>query len=350
MIRRKPFSSRLMKAAQHAHPSAVQTQRGRGTRSPPKQAALPESVQAREMLKDWEAQQTDHPAWDSHYLHTPPIVVLEVCPREPRPEDSATRRPIVVDEPKHWILVERHLTFKRGEHGEIDRAAIELRYTRIGGRHGDSQAEAKGSMSAGFSRHLNAISLAKSRIDGTTGAVFLSMQGGIPTGWRIGTYLMNEIVTWAKHWPEADVQHIALVPGQAVDDRDRDIRNRFWERFGLKLQFDDSEKRGGRSLPMKAKDLTPSAAWEKNITRKPLLEFARALQSSHTTMRWELETLAENQERFKNDLQRARKRPFLWAWGVFYEARIKPLLVPVAVAAVLLCIVYINAKRLGWWA
>ncbi|WP_454901642.1 hypothetical protein [Variovorax gossypii] len=309
---------------------------------------VPAVTPANALCKEWEAQQTYCASWDAPYLGTPSIVVLEVSAREPStgalgPKTPGQQRPL------HFILVERRLNFTRAEDGEIEEARIDLRYSRIGGWTTDSRSEAKGSMSAGYSRRLNTISLAKSQVNGTTGAVFLTMQGGIPRGVRIGTYLMNEIVAWAKHWPEAEVQHIALVPGQAVDEEDRRTRNAFWRKFGLKLRFDDPQERGGHSLPMKAADLTPCTRWKLNITVTPLLKFAAQQQEALASERQLNNRLNSNAKDLEIERLAQRRHPFLWAWKVFYETRIEPFQGRFVTLLLLASLIYGIGRLFSWW-
>lgn len=92
-------------------------------------------------------------------------------------------------------------------------------------------------------------------------------------GYRIGTYLMTEIVSWARQWPSAEVMQIKLSwedekPG-AWDGMNKPRRNRFYEQFGI--EFDPSETESqitARSKYMLAENLTTDdaeRAWRLNI-------------------------------------------------------------------------------------
>ena len=61
-------------------------------------------------------------------------------------------------------------------------------------------------------------------------------------GRRIGTWVMDEIVSWAKQWPNARVEPIRLQKAQATDDN-KHRRNRFYNQFGF--QFDLEAEEGG---------------------------------------------------------------------------------------------------------
>lgn len=306
------------------------------------------TTRAKELQKEWESVQRFHPAWEAPPRQIPELVILEVRAKSSPIHGSEAQSGAVSSEPLHRILVERRLKFKSTTNDDIEYASIELRYARIGGWERDAQSEAKGSMSAGYARHLNTISLAKAEVNGTTGAVFLAMQGGIPRGMRIGTYLMNEIVSWAKHWPDANVQPIALVKGQAVDAEDRAIRNAFWGKFGFRLQFDDAEHREGRSLPMKARELTNSTSWATNIRVVPLLEFAGTQHAELTLARRLNADLTAKVARADAALASQRRHPFIWAWRVAYENWVEPYLGHAFVLLVVSGFAYGAARSFGW--
>ncbi|MEL7968082.1 hypothetical protein AAG587_17065 [Vreelandella neptunia] len=92
-------------------------------------------------------------------------------------------------------------------------------------------------------------------------------------GNRIGTYLMTEIVAWAKQWPTAEVMQIKLSwedekPG-AWDGMNVQRRNRFYEQFGIEFIPSETESSiTARSKYMLANDLTTDdaeRAWSLNI-------------------------------------------------------------------------------------
>lgn len=92
-------------------------------------------------------------------------------------------------------------------------------------------------------------------------------------GYRIGTYLMTEIVSWAKQWPTAEVMTIQLSwedekPG-AWDGMNKQRRDRFYEQYGISFIPSDTESQiTARSESMLAGDLTTEEAdrtWRLNI-------------------------------------------------------------------------------------
>lgn len=78
-------------------------------------------------------------------------------------------------------------------------------------------------------------------------------------GLGLGTYLLAQVVLWAKRVaPQGDVQPILLSVHQAKETEARDRRNRFYERFGLTFDYravNGIESAEGSSLPIKVSDL-----------------------------------------------------------------------------------------------
>ena len=103
-----------------------------------------------------------------------------------------------------------------------------------------------------------------------SGAVFLDLPG--LEGQRIGTYLFNEIVTWAQQWPDATVQGVRLEAGQSHGEN-KARRNWFYEQFGLVFDYSDPEHKSGRSQPMLVKNLIPVDAWKQNIRERRMQEY-----------------------------------------------------------------------------
>jgi hypothetical protein len=108
--------------------------------------------------------------------------------------------------------------------------------------------------------------------DLSPGFVSLDLEG--LKGLRIGTYLLNEIVCWAKQWPDATVDPLLLSVQQATPDN-RDRRNRFYERFGVRFVYRTEDRFAGESLPMTAADLIPVESWKQNIRVDGVFEALR---------------------------------------------------------------------------
>lgn len=101
-------------------------------------------------------------------------------------------------------------------------------------------------------------------------------------GRKLGSWAMNEIVKWAKNWPEAEVNLIKL---SNVDADNKIRRNKFYENFGIIFEYYDSRKESGRSLPMKCIDLKNHESWEKknggHIEELPLDFFIKDIIKSN---------------------------------------------------------------------
>ncbi|MBK0099247.1 hypothetical protein IBT49_24915 [Erwinia sp. S63] len=116
-----------------------------------------------------------------------------------------------------------------------------------------------------FSAHYLPVSpfVEKEKISLTNGHVFIPHQDC--RGYKIGTWVMNEIVTWASQWPNADIEKIVLGYGDAtIENKVR--RNKFYEGFGIKFNYFENDKLSGYSLPMKSSDLTNNKSWDKNFS------------------------------------------------------------------------------------
>ncbi len=84
-------------------------------------------------------------------------------------------------------------------------------------------------------------------------------------GYRIGTYIMNEIVRRAKQWPQAEIDQISISEVDAKTDIDRFRRNRFYEQFNIPFDYTTPENRSGRSKSITAENLEAVKTWESNI-------------------------------------------------------------------------------------
>jgi GNAT superfamily N-acetyltransferase len=179
------------------------------------------------------------------------------------------------DEPIAWLLVERREDlYLDARDGTVVRASIRLDYQRIvpGGTYLSSS---QGSFEGGYSRDYAenpAVSLSGANMAG--GAIFLDLTG--LEGQGIGTWLLNQIVVWAKRWPEASVNQIRLTEWQGYD-ANKERRNRFYEQFGIEFVFTDPDHRSGIALPMRAGALVPSDRWKKTIAERELPDFIAEL-------------------------------------------------------------------------
>lgn len=191
------------------------------------------------------------------------------------------RRPNSLDEsPVAYLLLERDEHYERDADGTVTRAHITLHYKLVSPRN--SSGRSVGAFDGGYDRCLGEewVSLSNTRL--TPGAVFLDL-GGFE-GHRIGTYLMNEIVCWAKQWPEAQVMPIELKEGQATPSN-LARRNRFYTQFGLSFDFVGRGERAGMSQGVTTSKLNPVYTWQQNIRERAVDEVAGlALESARDAL------------------------------------------------------------------
>lgn len=232
------------------------------------------------------------------YSGKPRIRVLEIRDRE-RPEGEALG----------WLLVEREETYRYNPRdGALDSASIRLCYQSITVSFFGLE-DGHGEFMGSYSRNCNAVSLTSSSMSG--GAVFLGLPERL-MGQRIGTYLMNEIVQWVKQWPEAEVNTITLVAGQAQGDN-KARRNRFYEQFGLVFDYTDPEHHAGLSQPMLAGDLVNVEMWKKNITEYRMLDYLEDVLIERERLRSELRDLGRVRDGLRSAKEEAEAKPLRWA-------------------------------------
>lgn len=86
-------------------------------------------------------------------------------------------------------------------------------------------------------------------------------------GLRIGTYMMNHLVVWAKeNYPDSIPVGIRLGINQAgIDNKER--RNRFYAIFGFKFKWDDDERREAHlDSELRIYNLNTTEKWKERIT------------------------------------------------------------------------------------
>jgi GNAT superfamily N-acetyltransferase len=131
-------------------------------------------------------------------------------------------------------------------------------------------------------------------------------------GHRVGTYLMDMIVSWTRQWPGASVQPIQLLADMGEGEAGI-RRNRFYEQFGIRFAYTSERKLAGASLPMLAGELVQCSSWKKNIQihELPALlvrNFAEAKSRSD-----EIQDLVRVRKDLVKEITRAEKAPFRWA-------------------------------------
>jgi GNAT superfamily N-acetyltransferase len=131
-------------------------------------------------------------------------------------------------------------------------------------------------------------------------------------GERLGTYLMNEIVSWAKRWPRARILPIHLREEQAYK-QNKDRRNRFYEQFGIEFDYVDENKTAGISTPMLAANLVNSSSWEANIRELDLHGYMTFLLTESQRQGYAISSLNGQLESLRNSLVRIHAAPLHWA-------------------------------------
>ncbi|WP_295983322.1 hypothetical protein [uncultured Variovorax sp.] len=163
---------------------------------------------------------------------TPRLQVLEIHDREKGKEAG---------EPIAHLLLERVETAQIDESdGSVFEASIELRFQRILPKF-DTRRQSTyelGSFVGCYSKLYDRVSLTSNAVYGD-GAVFMDLSG--LRGHRIGSYLFNEVVAWAKQWPDAEVKTITLNAGDATATN-KVRRNRLYEQFKIAFDYNDAKK------------------------------------------------------------------------------------------------------------
>ncbi len=238
--------------------------------------------------------------WRNKERIKPRICVLEI-----RDRDKPDGNPIA------WLFVERQETYRRDERdGTIYEASINLYYERIAPKH-SYRVTGKGHFSGGYSRgYSDGASVSLTSTSTSRGAVFLDLPE--LEGQRIGTYLMNEIVTWVKQWPDATVRPVELLSGQAHGEN-KARRNRFYEQFGLVFDYRDPEQQEGLSRAMPASALTPVEAWQSNICERDVRDYLGEALHDRDRVVMELASRERAVKNLVDDIKRAEAKPIRWA-------------------------------------
>lgn len=227
----------------------------------------------------------------------------EVVREGRKPRGVGTRRVLVLEE-------EKIETYACGT-PEVLKYSLRLLRLKPGCRWSDSPIhsfDASYHPTRGFMK-LTSCSL------GDGGYVMLDDIGVV--GDRLGTYLMNRIVGWAQHWPDADVWPIKLDAGHAKGEN-KERRNHFYEQFGIRFDFDNpSTRECGRSHPMKVHELVQVDPEKyRNITEVPLDEYIGNMESTVERLRGDVERLEHANAELGRDWSRMISRPFATALDV----------------------------------
>lgn len=169
------------------------------------------------------------------------------------------------------VTLERHKTFFRGGVG-TDKMEIEARPLDV-----ESQRIEYGAWYGVVMKARGEASGVSKNVCFSNGMVVVDPEW--LRGLHIGTYVFNLLIAWAKDaYSDFEVVPIKLLINQARSDEDRDHRNRFYERFGFRFLFSDSEQREGASDPrLRVGELSTVDSWERNITVVDEANYVREL-------------------------------------------------------------------------
>ncbi|END4931516.1 GNAT family N-acetyltransferase, partial [Escherichia coli] len=122
-------------------------------------------------------------------------------------------------------------------------------------------------------------------------------------GNRLGRWLFNEVVVWAKQWPDVDINSITLGPTDASEDN-IDRRNKLYKGAGIGFgPQNNHELRTGRSQVMKASELIVLFSWKKenggNIFVQSIDDYIKELLNGNEALKRKI----ENQEWEINSLK-----------------------------------------------
>jgi hypothetical protein len=236
----------------------------------------------------------------------PRIRILEIK----RLGQPLTGRPIA------WLLIEETTTYftddSKGS-GSINNAAISISYQRIGPDR-RSRTEKGGCFQGGYSRRLNSVSLS-STSPASSGAIFLDLPN--LDSCRIGTYFMNEIVQWVQQWPDATVNTVRLLEGQAHGEN-KERRNRFYEQFGLEFDYTGPDRIAGQSRPMLASELHQVESWKANITEHHLMNFLVDTMNARDMALSDVGCRNRAIKELAGEKRLAEARPILWALKILF--------------------------------
>lgn len=151
-------------------------------------------------------------------------------------------------------------------------------------------------------------------------------------GRGIGSYAFGKVIAWGKeHYPDYSPLPLALSPRDATDPHDpenRDRRNRFYERFGFEMRYDDpGTKDSGKAVAGRLSLLSvpdPAGKLEVLCVEDTLRELL--------TRQEEIERNSERLEHLNRDL---RERIRVYESSAAWRNKIIALLLTVLVAAFL---------------
>lgn len=227
-----------------------------------------------------------------------------------------------------WILIERKEELERDPRtNEIHRGKISVFYWDLSA--GTASDIPDGEFLGFYDKGFDGISITSSSL--STGG-YVRVDPPRLRGGRLGTYLMNEIVAWAKQWPDTPVREVTLLAGDAGDPQNRIRRNRFYERFGLEFDFTDKDKSAGVSRSILAGNLKEVTTWAQTITEHDLPRYLRAALSDAEEMAVTARIQVRDFKELYGELRFAERHPVRWIASAWLRNR--PAGVAIAVVGI----------------
>ena len=256
--------------------------------------------------------------WNGSVSRKPKVYLIEVNPRSKAISETI------------YLLIEREEFIQYSDSQEIDSASIRISYQwalPVGSRHAFGYAP----FVASYSRSRNRVSLT-SEIVGR-GAVFLDPDD--LRGRGIGSYLMNEIVGWAKQWPAAHVNEIELLEDN--DEVNRLRRNRFYQQFGIEFEWKGApENSEAIAKPMLTDALSQIESWKTYIREHDIDNFIGDMIYERKDAKLIIKNLSENlKEHHDNLSQRPIVTMMSWVWSKYWPRILSSVFVLLIIVAVL---------------
>ena len=167
----------------------------------------------------------------------------------------------ITDETPSFIILLEKKEVKTLDNFTLDTLTISYRVLNMNG---------SGWFGASYNKRTDRVSITSEST--YAGAIFLDPDK--IRGYRIGTYIMNQIISWAKHnYSSAKLETIFLYQVQATPEN-KERRNRFYEQFGIKFNYNNDKKEEGKSCNnIFINQLNKVETWKKNIREEMIIDF-----------------------------------------------------------------------------
>lgn len=264
-------------------------------------------------------------------MHPPSEGLRGACQGSSHSDDRVieVRHPQHPDSPDPVAL----LLIQRTEQQVGQDRRLTLKVRRIGNHplFGTNQFSWSACYSPGDNREPERIKLTDGKLR-PGGNVIIGMHDLI--GHRVGTYLMAEIVAWAKQWPTAEVMRIDLSwqdeKEGAWGGNNKERRDRFYERFGITFkQCAPGGSITAKSKSMRAGELVTEEAeqaWRLNIRESSTVDAIAEQQREIAMLAQECQRLEREAMRLREVCQSTARRPVRqvlsrmaaspYAWGM----------------------------------